>query len=320
MHAQLPFPRPQPRPHIICAGIVLACLALTLGGGCPRFQTGPVRYAAPAKEFTTVKGRRLHFVDKGDPRRETIVFIHGFASALVVWKRLMRDLSGRYRVIALDLPGFGLSDKRKGDYSPSVLADVVAGLLAQRGIARAHVVAHSWGSSIALALAHRHPRRVASLALLSAFVYDKQLLPFQRWSKIRGLGELLFALFYKERLGDRLALAFHRPEAHATYREEQQVERAVRRPGAVRAALQATRQMHFDRLEKHYPTVRARTLLLWGRDDAIAAPKYGERLLRELRDARLRVLPQCGHFPMLEAYPATLSILRDHFAAPTRAR
>jgi len=296
-------------------GAILGVVLLGTMAGCPQFQTAPVRYPAPQTSFMVVKGRRIHFVDRGDKAKPAIVFIHGFASALVVWKRLMRALEGEYRVLALDLPGFGFSDKRRGDYSPQGLADLVDAFLAQRGVARAHVVAHSWGSSVALALAHRHKKRVGRLALLGAWVYDDQIVPFLRWSKVRGLGELLFSMFYKERVGDRFALAFFEPERFVRHKAVVHVQEALDRPGAVRAALAATRHQRLADLEKHYTRINHPTLLLWGREDGVALVKYGERLSRDLSTARLRVFGRCGHFPMIEAYGATLNALRLHFGA-----
>ncbi|MFH2009409.1 MAG: alpha/beta fold hydrolase [bacterium] len=297
------------------ARITAVLVAAALLAGCPRFQEAPARYPAPASSFTTVQGRRIHFVDRGDKARPAILFVHGFASALVVWKRLMKALESDYRVVALDLPGFGFSDKRRGDYSPQGLADLVSAFLDQRGIPRAHVVAHSWGSSVALALAKRHPGRVHRVALLGAWVFDEQLVPFLRWSKVRGLGEFLFSLFYKQRIGDRFALAFYEPERHVHHRAVQAVRKALNRPGAVRAALAATRQQRLSALQKHYVRINHETLLVWGREDDVALLKYGERLSRELPNARLRVFPRCGHFPMIEAFGATLNALRLHFGA-----
>ncbi len=296
-------------------GWMLAAVLLLQLAGCPQFQTAPVKYPAPAANFTVVKGRRVHFVDRGDKTKPAVLFIHGFASSLVVWKPLMKDLERDYRVLALDLPGFGFSDKRRGDYSPQGLADVAAAFLTQRGVAKAHVVAHSWGSSVALALAHRHRSKVGRLALLGAWIYDDQIVPFLRWSKVRGLGEMLFALFYTERVGDRFAMAFYDPERFVKHKSVLHVHDTLNRPGAIRAALAATRQQRLADLEKHYTKINHPTLLLWGREDDVALIKYGERLSRELSNARLRVFPRCGHFPMMEAYGATLNALRQHLGA-----
>ena len=292
--------------------LTLVFVASALLTGCPQWQRGEVAYPAPKDQFVTVKGRKVHVVDQGDRSRPVILFVHGFASSWVVWARLMKELRGRYRVIALDLPGFGWSDKRQGDYSPQGLADVVDAVLQARGVDRAHVVAHSWGCSIALALAHRHPKRVRSLTLMGAWIYDEQIVPFLRWARVKGLGEFLFAAFYKERVGDRMALAFYHPERYVSYGVVRKVKAALERPGAVRAALAATRQQYLKRQERHYRTVEQPTLLLWGREDEVALRKYGERLAREMPNARLQVFARCGHFPMIEAYGGTRAALRAH--------
>ena len=289
----------------------LGLIALTLTA-CPRFQEGPVAYPAAPGRFLEANGRRVHVVESGDPKGPPVVFIHGFASSWVVWGPLMKDLGTRHRVIALDLPGFGFSDKGRGDYSPAGLADLVAEVMRQKGVEKAHVVAHSWGSAITLALAARHPQRVGRIALLGAFVYDEQIVPFMRWAKVRGIGELLYAAFYKERVGDRFAMAFFDPERNVLHPVVKLVEAALRRPGAVRAALEATRQMDLRSLEPGYLRIAHPALLLWGREDDVALLRFGERLARELPRAHLRVFPRCGHFPMIEAYGATLDALRRH--------
>ena len=297
---------------LLGAALLGAALLGALLGGCPRFQERPVSFPAPKEQFLSVAGRRIHYVEQGNPTGPAVVFIHGFASSWVVWERLMKDLGSQYRVLALDLPGFGYSDKRAGDYSPQGLGDLVAAFLSARGIQRAHVVAHSWGSSVALALAFRHAARVQSLTLVGAWVYDEQLAPFQRWARARGLGEALFALFYKERVGDRMALAFHAPDRYVTHAVIQKVRAALDRPGAVRAALAATRKQRLHELEPYYWRIRAPALLLWGREDDVALVRFGERLARDLPRARLRVFARCGHFPMIEAYGASLDALTHH--------
>ena len=77
------------------------------------------------------------------------------------------------------------------------------------------------------------------------------------------------------------------------------VERAFDRPGA--RLLETVRGMRFDEMELKYKTITAPTLLLWGREDLVTPVAIGERLVRQLPNARLNVYSRCGHFPMLEA-------------------
>ena len=82
-------------------------------------------------------------------------------------------------------------------------------------------------------------------------------------------------------------------------------EAALERPGTVAAALEATRGQTYDEWQSRYRSISAPTLLLWGRDDEVTTLAFGERLARELPNARLAVYPRCGHFPMIEAIGAS---------------
>jgi len=302
--------------HALPISALALATVLALGvGACIRFQRKEVSFSAPKKDFVQIGKQKIHVKDRGPKKpKDTVVFIHGFASSWVVWAGVMKAVSKRYRVVALDLPGFGYSDKREGDYSPEALADVVAGLMKKKGIQKAHVVAHSWGCSVALALALRHKERVRSLTLMSAWVFEGQMVPFLVWSRVPVLGEVLFTLFYRERVGDRYAMAFFEPERYTDFRTVGLIKKALRRPGAVRASLQAVRQMRFKKLQKRYSNIEIPTLLIWGKQDHVAKETFAHKLQRELSRSRLRVLHRCGHFPMIERPHLTLRELRRHLA------
>jgi len=203
-------------------------------------------------------------------------------------------------VLALDLKGFGWSGRPEGRYSPQEQARIVFSLMDERGIEQAAVVAHSYGASVALAMALARPHRISRLALYDAWVYKEQLPTFFHWARGKGVGEALFAAFYDERPEDRLVLAFHDPDA-LPQKLVDEVESALERPGTKAAALDAVRDMQYSGLQRHYGEIEQSTLLLWGREDRVAPVEVGERLYRQLPRAELKVYPQCGHFPMIEA-------------------
>ena len=265
--------------------------------GCMSFHQGPMPGEPKAATFANVDGVRVRYVDSGTG--PTVVLIHGFASSLETWATVMPSLTG-HRVIALDLKGFGWTDRPEGDYSPEAQARLVLGLLDQRGVDKATFVAHSWGASVALSAALAAPNRVERLALYDAWVYEEQLPPFFHWARADGVGEALFGLYYKERSDERVALAFY-DKTFVTEALVDAVESALDRPGTVAAALAAVRGQRYARVHGRYRKITKPTLLLWGREDAVTAVTYGERLVRDLKDARLVVYPRCGHFPMIEA-------------------
>jgi pimeloyl-ACP methyl ester carboxylesterase len=284
-----------------CSCITMAC------AGCVSFQTGPSE-TLPASERLEVPGRgQLRVVEKNPNGAETVLLVHGYGASSASYAPVLAALAEKFHVLAVDLPGFGKSDRRRGDYSPEALADVVVKILDEKGVQRAHVVGHSWGCSVVLAFALRHPDRLDRLAVISAWIYDEQLLGLMRWAKVRGLGELLYALFYRSNISERLYLNFYDP---SLVKQEvvEEVERQMAKPGAVAAALAAARGMNFH--EDDYKKIQAPTLILWGREDRVARLPFGERLARELPNARLSVIGRCGHIPMWECTGETMLALR----------
>jgi pimeloyl-ACP methyl ester carboxylesterase len=297
--------------------------ALPLVSGCLAHHRGPMPGEPKNATYVEVEGARVRYVDTADTDpavadKPVVVLVHGFASALETWGTVMPALAGEFRVIALDLKGFGWTDRPEGDYSPAAQAKLVAALMDKRGVAKAAIVAHSWGSSVALALALAEPAKVTRIALYDAWVYDAQLPTFFHWARTAGLGEVLFSAFYKERPGDKIARAFYDPDV-VSERLVEEVEAALDRPGTEAAALAAVRGQRYEDVEGRYKTIQQETLLLWGREDQVTFVTFGERLVNDLPHAKLVTYPHCGHFPMLEARgPSTAELVSFLRAGATK--
>ena len=264
--------------------------------------------------FATVEGIRLHFVEQGSG--SPVVLLHGFASSLDVWNGVIPQLARRHRTVALDLKGFGSSDRSAGDYSPGAQATLVWALLDHLGIRKASLVGHSWGASVALAMALAAPERTNSIAVYSGWVYEEQLSwPF-RWSRAGGVGEYLFRFNDEHSIRSQLQLAFH-DKKYVTRARVQDVAARMAVPGAREAALATMRAMHFSDQQRRYSTLRMPSLVLWGMGDEISAPRFANRLATDL-DARLVMFPGCGHFPMVEAAEASNAALVDFLCESRR--
>jgi len=280
---------------------VVACLPLA---GCSlSFAQGPLPGAPADATYAQIDGVRVRYRDEGSG--PAVVMLHGFASSLETWDTVAPALKKNHRLLSLDLKGFGWTDRPEGDYSPAAQAHLVLGLMKARGIDKAAFVAHSWGSSIALAATLAEPTRVERLALYDAWVYEDQLPTFFLWARAPGLGEALYSLWYDERSDERMAYAFFDKRRFMSEKLVEDVEKALERPGTKAAALAATRGQHFAEVEAKYRTITQPALLLWGREDEVTLLPFGERLQKDLRNSKLVVYPQCGHFPMFEAAAAS---------------
>ncbi len=280
------------------ARAILALSIPVLSSGCLAFHTGAMRGEPADATFASIDGVRVRYVDEGTG--SPVVLIHGFASSLETWNAVMPELVRRgHRVIALDLRGFGWTDRPPGDYSSEAQAHIVLGLMDRLGVQRAAIVGHSYGAGVTLRLALMAPERVERIALYDAWAYDGQLPAFFHVARADGIGEAMFATWYGERTEDRMALAFH-DQRYVTMELIDAVDASLARPGTYAAALAAVRAMHYEAVEDQYRTIEQPVLLLWGREDHVTPLEIGERLSRELPGARLVVYPGCGHFPMIE--------------------
>ncbi len=243
------------------------------------------------------------------PRTVPVVLVHGLGqNGARDWSQLIPALAERYPVYALDLPGFGQSDKGNHLYSPENFARVIEQVLAPRVAAPFTLVGHSMGGAVSLAYAARYPHRVARLVLVDAAgvlhrsVYAEFL---ARANAQRTLGDspwfdqVLRAIQLRtENWPLRADLALEIPAVR---------QRVLRgEPNAI-AAL-ALVEADFSRALRE---IRAPTLVIWGADDAVAPLRTGQALAGTIPGARLTVLEGAGHTPQMQLPKRFNPILLD---------
>jgi len=272
-----------------------------------------------------VDGLRLsaYVVGRGDP----LLLLHGLGGTKITWTPFLAQLARDHRLIVPDLPGHGGSAKPRSDYSPRFFARVMTGLLDAMGVDRAVVVGNSMGGRVAVELALRSPDRVSGLVLLSPAV------PGIRWRLVMGftrvfpteVGAIPFPLrerwmevAIKRLFADPGSLP---PAGYAMAAGE--FIRIYREPMARMAFFASLRQIVTERPDPFYASLRAiaqPTLVVFGDRDRLVPPRLGVRLVENLPDARLVVLPGVGHVPQFEAPETTLQLVRDFMAPAGRRR
>ena len=149
--------------------------------------------------YAVVHGYRLHYVEAGEGH--PLMLIPPSFATYRNWQRVAPTLAEGYRVLALDYVGTGDSDKpaRGFGYTPQEQSDVIVGLLDVLGIERAHLMGISYGGTIALNFAGRHPERTGRVVAIEGFVSVERGLP--GWSRLQSwlagspfIGDLFFAL------------------------------------------------------------------------------------------------------------------------------
>jgi len=245
-----------------------------------------------------VDGLTIHYYEGGPAEGETLLMIHGFAANRDNWLRFSRHLTPRYRVLALDLPGFGDSERPQDGYDVASQAERVRAFARVLKVEHPHLIGNSMGGHIAALYAARHPEEVASLALLDNAGIDapRKSEMFQRLE--RGEPNPLVARNAEE-FDALLRFVFVTPpplpESLKRYFAEQSV---------------ANRE-HYDRvfaqlrsdyvpLEPELPKIKAPTLLLWGDQDRVLDVSSIEVMKPLLQRPSVVVMKDCGHAPMIE--------------------
>ena len=286
--------------------LLLTVLTLLVAGCALRWAPADSG-SAPADRVVVGDGW-VRVADEGPRDAPAVVMIHGFGSHLGVWESVVPALDG-YRVLRLDLLGFGASSRRPGEYRPEDQANAVLAAMDAAGIDRAAVVAHSMGATVALTLALQAPERVSRLTLLAPWVYDEQVPWAYRDARRPGVGELVVGLWHAEHLAWRFEYSFY-DDSLVTEDMLDSARQAMRRPGTRAAALATIRGLDLASRQDGYVAVSQPVLIVTGREDRVSTLPFAERLAAQLPVARLEVLPWCGHLPMIEAPEQTRRLVR----------
>lgn len=245
-----------------------------------------------------VGGLNLHYVDVG--QGPAVVLIHGLGGSLYNFRYNIPALSQQFRVVALDLKGFGYSDRPlDADYSQTAQAQLVADFMDRLGIGRAAVLGHSLGGAIALRLAALFPQRVTRLILVGS-APPVRLVPPLGGSVLRPVLRLGAALMLHQP-GLREAVlrsGFYDP---AFFTQEMLEE--FRRVGRIRGTAESIVRVLLDSARDEpldLAQIRQPTLLLWGEGDRAVGLRVARWLQARLPDARLRVIERARHMVIEE--------------------
>jgi pimeloyl-ACP methyl ester carboxylesterase len=243
-----------------------------------------------------VDGLRLHVAEAGDG--PALLLIHGLTASHAVWEPMLAAFADRWRVIALDLPGHGASDKPDAPYTVDFFAGMVRSLARELDVREAVVAGSSLGGQIALELAAWYPSFVRALVLAAPAVgYSAAMRPVgQALQMLTGPRVLRASLtqFFQQNFHDRTRIG------HVTRRRI--LEERLAAPDFPAFARAVARSLGGVLTAEAQPLERVTqpVLVVWGRQDRLVPLARSTRLLRRLPHARLHVLEQCGHLPMLE--------------------
>ena len=257
--------------------------------------------------FVDVDGVRVHYQEAGDTNAPALVLIHGFASSTLVWSKVfLRLAAAGFRVIAIDMLGFGYSGKpRNGEYTIAGQANLLVGLLDRLKIKRATLVGSSYGGAVAATCALDYAQRVDRLVLIGTVNNNRPLnYKLMRVFSARVFGDVVSPLLIGSRslLRRRMKRVYDRHEWVLDERRVDARHLPLRASGTQRAIIRTVRCWDAERISRDAHLIKQPTLLLWGENDIEIPLADGERLHDQIPGSRLIVFLNCGHIPH-EEYP-----------------
>jgi pimeloyl-ACP methyl ester carboxylesterase len=266
--------------------------------------------------------QNMFLYEAGAMDAPTVVLIHGLADEADTWRHVMLPLAQRYRVVALDLPGFGRSDLPAKGYGIYYLAALVREVMSQLSIPRATLVGSSLGAVIAHMIAVRWTMRVAGLVLVDGgLALEPQklqlktlvgMLPFigEHWyNGLRKDPQKTYAT-----LRPYYADIDHLPEEDRAFLYQRVNERVWNdRQRSAYFGILRRLPLFMLRDVRNYTqklaSLSVDTLVVWGENDRILAPSNGQALVKAQPSAQLTTIPNAGHLPHQEQPAAFLAAL-----------
>ena len=278
----------------------------------------PERLADSDSQFIKLKNVNVHYKQTGEGQ-PALLLLHGFGASTFSWREVIRPLAKFGTVIAYDRPAFGLTERPlkwtgENPYSPGFQAEMVLALMDAHNIRQAILVGNSAGGTLSVLAALNHPERVKALILVDPAIYQGR--------SAAGLTNVLLQTPQAQRIGPLLVRSIQesgneilRRAWHAPARITPDIWDGYRKPLKAdnwdRGLWEFTRASRPLGLDQRLSELKLPVLVITGDDDRIVPTQSSIRLAGELPNARLVVIPNCGHVPHEECPHAFMQAVAE---------
>jgi pimeloyl-ACP methyl ester carboxylesterase len=273
----------------------------------------------------TVRGRHVRYRVTGPADAPRVLLLHGVTRSLEDWNEQHELLSGQYRVISVDLPGFGHSQRLREPVSLAGLARFVEDFLDEIGVpGPVHVAGNSLGGAVAMQLAVQAPDRVRSLLLANSAGFGREVTPTLRILGVRPRAVAKAMLRPNRTVALQAERSiFHDPSFATPERVDLAYRLSARPEGAdamldTLGSLGGLRGVHAAWRAELLPAVAALahpTLVVWGDDDRILPAKHLLAAREALPHAQWHLFPATGHMPQIERAEEFATLAREFWSS-----
>lgn len=254
--------------------------------------------AAPAQAHKQVEiyGQKIHYIEAGSG--PTVILLHGLGGDTTNWAATIPALAAKYHVYVPDQIGFGQSDKPVMNYRVATLVEFLDQFYKKLGIEKATVVGNSLGGWTAASFAISHPGKVDKLVLVSAAGYTAK-----RWGGPE-LTKDIYSVLNPSTTADlkraMSAVFYNKAMITDQFVETLFTNKLKKGDGYTINAFIDSIMRGEDYIDDKVKTIKAPTLVIWGREDGLTPLGMGEAFAQDIPGAQKVIIEKCGHVAQLE--------------------
>lgn len=247
-----------------------------------------------------VKGLDINYIVEGEG--EPVIVLHGWGANINTVLPIVNILKDRYKVYALDLPGFGESEEPKEPISSFEYAKIVKDFIVDEGIEKASFIGHSFGGKLSIIMGSKYPDMVNKIVLIdSAGLIPKRGIDY--YVKVYSFKSLRFIYknFFFWLKDDKRMERFYKKFGSTDYRDSS---------GVMRKILVIVVNENLKDLLKD---IKAPTLIIWGDEDTDTPLYMAKTMEKEIKDSGLVVLEGAGHYSYIDDYYTFRAVINAFF-------
>lgn len=269
------------------------------------------RYGVTSQDMVRVDGLDVHYKDTGPKDAPVVLLLHGFGSSLQTWDVWAAQLEKDYRVIRLDLPGFGLTGPSPlHDYSESGDLATLTHFVDQLGVASYSIIGHSMGGKMAWNLAAADAKRVNALVLIAPDGFPEAKDIGTKPYAVPGIMGMMKFCLPKYLVRKSIEPAFFDPNALSDSLVDRYYD-LLRAPGVRAAILERANQTTYTDPVPRLMKITAPTLLIWGEKDRMIPSSNAQSYAKVLPSSKTVLLPNLGHLVQEEQPELALTHVTD---------
>ena len=279
-------------------GLGTAILAIVMYGlWTPDLERAELekRYVASSPQMLDVDGLKVHYKETGPQAAPALLLMHGFGSSLQAWDDWSLKLEQKYRVIRLDLPGFGLTGASPAnDYSEEKDLAILTHFADKLGLEKFSIIGHSMGGKMAWTLAASQPERVQALVLMAPDGFPEAKDFGTKPYEVPAVTGLIKYFLPKYLVRKSIEPAFAEADALSDARVNRYYD-MLRAPGVRAAILERSNQTIYTDPVPRLKAIKAPTLLIWGEQDQMIPSTNAKSYASVLSNSTTVLVPKLGH-------------------------